>query len=118
MGGNKFPARSARSAAVATSATVAASTPAAAVAARRAARSTVGTRPVVHGTARRFETARGLGKAGHAGGVDHHVPARSGAAAFAAHGGFMAQREVDHPPLAAVHRVEEHTSVHVRTMAQ
>ncbi len=92
---------------VAASAPVATSTAVASIAARRAARSTVvRTRPVVDGAARRLEAARGLGKAGHSGGVNHHVAARTGAAAFAAHGRFIAQRQVDDAALAAVHGVE------------
>ena len=105
-----LPAWPARAAPVAASAAVSATSTAVATtsAARRSASSVFHgrTRRVVDGAARRFQAVRGLRKAGHAGGIDHHVPSRTGAAAFAAHRAFITQRKVDHAALAAVHGVE------------
>jgi hypothetical protein len=47
-----------------------------------------------------------IGNGSHAGGVYYDSPLRTGATAFAAHFFFIAERDMHHPALAAVHGVE------------
>ena len=56
--------------------------------------------------ARGSEVAGRLGKARHSGRIDDHLPLRTRPEAFTADLRFVAQRQVDHAALAAVHRVE------------